>query len=218
VSTPGGPLGDRGGCRVGDRVGGPADHPEQIQDAVGVVARAERIGGELQQRRARDAVTVRAARLDHAGGEQVVEPIGHQVGHQPGELVGAPWHAGLVDVDELIGPQAEDLAQLGAVPPRREQVADAGQRVAAFLETGDEPQALQVARSVDPHPAPPPGRGKQAHRLVLADRPHRQIDPPGQLVDRQLEGRVRCGIGRICSHGPSTTGEHRYGKYRDDFC
>ena len=68
----------------------------------------------------------------------------HEGRQQGGELVGGGGGAGFVEVDELIGFEAEDLAEVGAVAPGPDEVADPGEGVAALLEPADERESGQV--------------------------------------------------------------------------
>ena len=96
------------------------------------------------------AVAAGAAGFDDAGGEQVVEPIGDERRQKGGELVGSRGGAGFVEMDELVGFEAEDFAEVGAVAPGADEVADPGEGVAAILEAADQLQAEHpdAARSV----------------------------------------------------------------------
>ncbi len=150
----------------------------------------------MQERGARDAVAVGSARFDDTGGKQVVEPVGNEEGEQGGELIGGGGGAGFVEVDELVGLEAEDLAEVSAVAPGPDEVADASEGVAAFLKAADEREASEVRGPVDADATAAFGGGKQAHRLVLADRAYGEAGTGGELVDGQLDPVVRCGGGR----------------------
>ena len=112
---------------------------------------------------------------------------GTSVGKQGGELVGGGGGAGFVEVDELVGFEAEDLAEVGAVAPGTDEVADAGEGVAAVLEAADQLEAGEVRAPVDADAAAAFGGGEQADGLVLADRAHREAGAGGELVDGQLD-------------------------------
>lgn len=170
----------------GDDGGGVVDGAEQPEDALDGVAGGERVDGELQEGRAGDAVPLGAARLDDAGGEQVVELRGDQVGEEAGELVEGGGRAGFVEVDELVGGEAEHLTEIGAVAPTGQQVTDAGERVATVLEPGDQLEPRDVGGSVDADPPAALGRGEQAEGLVLADGANGDPSAPGELVDGEL--------------------------------
>ena len=53
--------------------------------------------------------------------------LGHEVRHRFDQLLEAGRGPRLVEVDQLVSAQAEDLAEVGAIAPRRDQIADAGQ-------------------------------------------------------------------------------------------
>ena len=78
------------------------------------------------------------------------------------------------------------------------------------MQAGDELQSLDVLRAVQADPAAPFRRRQQPHRVVLADRANRQLNPPGEVIDGQRFVRLRRG-----SHGLDNTIKHCYGKYRD---
>jgi len=137
--------------------------------------------------------------LDEPARDDLVEAVGDELWEHGGELVDGGAGAGFVEVDELVGFEAEDLAEVGAVSPGPDQVADPGERVAAILEPPDEVEAGDVGGPVDPDAAPSLRRGEQPHRLVLADGAHGQAGAGAELVDGQLV-RSRGGLrGRI--HG-----------------
>ena len=87
---------------------------------------------------------------------------------------------------ELVGGEAEDLAEIGAVAPRAEQVPDAGEAVAPRLEPADQFEPNQMRRAVDPDPATSPGSGEHAEGLVLADGADWEPGLSGELVDAPL--------------------------------
>ena len=89
------------------------------EDLVGAVAGGEGVDGELQEGRARDAVAVGTAVVDEPDGEEVVEAVGNELGEEPGELVDGGRGAGFVDVDELVGVDAEDVGEVVARRARR---------------------------------------------------------------------------------------------------
>jgi hypothetical protein len=70
-------LGDDG---PGDGVRGSADRAQQGQHLVGFEACGETVGGELEQRGARDAPAFGAASFNRSGGLELVETGGHQRG------------------------------------------------------------------------------------------------------------------------------------------
>src|SRR5580704_13008285 len=78
---------------------------------------------------------------------------------------------------------AEQRREVRAALPGPEQVPYSRQRVAAALQARDELQALDVPAAVQAQTSPALGRRQQAHRVVLADRANRQLDPLGELVD-----------------------------------
>ena len=178
-----------GGC-AGDGV-------EQAEHPVGFVADGEQVEGELEERRARHAVAVGSAGFDHADGDEVFQAARRQVGEEAGDLIGRRGGAGFVDVDHLVGGEAEDVAQVAAVGPGGEQVADAGQGVAATLEPADQLEATEVAEAVDADPPSTRRRRQHPHGLVLPDRPHRDVGSPCQVIDRQL---VDQGVVCVFSH------------------
>ena len=135
--------------------------------------------------------------VDHADGEEVVEPLGDELGEEAGELVEGGGGTGFVEVDELVGREAEDVGELVAVGPAGEEVADAGERVAAVLQSPDQLQPLEVRDPIDADAAAALGRGEQAHGLVLADRAGGQTGAAGELVDGEL---LDVGRGVRCDH------------------
>ena len=82
--------------------------------------------------------------------------------------------------------QAEQVGQVVAALPRRQHLADAGQRVAAVLEPGDEVDPRQVAVVVEADPAPHPGRREQAALLEAAHVPDRGPGRARQVVDAEV--------------------------------
>lgn len=184
---PGGTIGEELHGGHGDHSGGVADRGEQGEDTVGFVAGGDGVDGELEQRWAGNAVPVRPAVLDDPGGDELVEPVGDERREQGDELFVGRWRAGFVEVDELVRFESEDLTEVGAVAPGADEVADAGEGVAAILEPTDERQPIDVRRPVDADPSASFGAGEQADGLVLADRPHREARVGGELVDRELE-------------------------------
>jgi aminoglycoside phosphotransferase (APT) family kinase protein len=144
-----------------------------------------------------------AAGFDDAGGEQLVEPVRHEGRQQSGELVGGGGGAGLVEVDELVGFEAEHFAEVGAVAPGPDEVADSGEGVAAVLQPADQLEAGEVCSPVDADPPTAFGRGEEPHGLVFADRAHREPGTGGELVDSQLEAVAPRGGGDI--HGQTVT-------------
>ena len=135
--------------------------------------------------------------VDDADGQEVVETVGDELGEEAGELVEGGGGAGFVEMDELVGREAEDVGELVAVGPAGQEVADAGERVAAVLQPPDQLQPLQVRDPVDADAAAPLGRGEQAHGLVLADRAGGQAGAAGELVDGEL---IDVGGGVRCDH------------------
>ena len=119
--------------------------------------------------------------------------MGHQGRQQGGELVGGGGGAGFVEVDELVGFEAEHLAEVGAVAPGPDEVADPGEGVAAVLQPADQLEAGEVRDPVDADPPASFGGGEQPDGLVLADRAHREAGPGGELVDGQLEAVAPAG-------------------------
>jgi aminoglycoside phosphotransferase (APT) family kinase protein len=104
-----------------------------------------------------------------------------------GELVRGGGSAGFVEVDELVGGQAEHLPEVGAVAPRGEQVADAGEGVPPLLEPADQLQAAEVGAPIDADPTAAFRRGEQPERLVLADGAHGHLGPAAEVVDGQRD-------------------------------
>jgi len=176
---------------------------QEPEDSVLRVARGEQVDGELHQRGAGDAEPVGPTRLDDADGEQIVEPGRDEGGQEAGELVEVGGGTGFVEVDELVGVEAEHLAEVRAVTPGREQVADTGQGVATALEATDELQAREVGAPVDADPATPFGRREQAEGLILANRAHRKVGAAGEVVDRELDlvAIAGQGAGQGLNHG-----------------
>ena len=125
-------AGERDEHCVGHGIGRGPECPEQRQQLVGSDAGGRRIHGELEQRWAGDAVTVRSARLDDTGRKDVVEPVRNQVGEEAVQLFGRRGGTRFVDVDELVGFEAEDVGERITLTPRRQQISDARERVAAF--------------------------------------------------------------------------------------
>ena len=119
-------VGQQLGSSAGDEGGGVVNGGEQREHLTRRVARSERVDGELQQRGAGYAVAVGAALVDEPDGEQVVESLGHECRQQTNQLVERRRRARYVEVHQLIGGQPEDVGELVAVAPGREQVADAG--------------------------------------------------------------------------------------------
>ena len=80
-------------------------------------------------------------------------------------------------MDELVGFEAEDLAEVGAVAPGSDEVADPGEGVAAVLEPADELEAGEVSRPVDADAAAAFGGGSSPivwySRIVRTGRPAR---------------------------------------------
>ncbi len=122
------------------------------------------------------------------------------MGQECGELVEGGGDAGFVEVHELVGGEAEDLAEIGAVAPGVEQVADAGEGVAPGLEPADQLEPNEVRRAVDPDPAAPPGRGEHAEGLVLADGADREPGPLGELIDTPLVRLAGSRLFGVCVH------------------
>lgn len=125
-----------------------------------------------------------------------------QAGHESGELIDARLRAGFVDVNELVGGEAEDLADVVAASPRREEVGDPCQRVTAVLEPPDEVEATKVTEAINPDSSGPAGSMQQRHRLVLADGPHRNAAALGELVDCPglVVGGRRNSVGCLLCH------------------
>src|SRR5215204_4149751 len=90
-------------------------------------------------------------------------------------------------MDELVGFEAEDLTEVGAVTPGPDQVAYPGEGVAAVLQPADQLEAGEVRGPVDADAATAFWGGEQAHGLVLPDGAHRKAGASGELVDRQLD-------------------------------
>ena len=126
------------------------------------------------------------ASLDHAGGLELREVFGDHRRQQRTELVERGRCAGLVDVDELVGLEPEHLAEVGAGAPVAEQVADAGERVAAVAESGDQLEAPEVAGPVQTDATLPARSGEDPDGLVLPEGAHRKAHQSGQLVDGPL--------------------------------
>ena len=97
----------------------------------------------------------------------------------------------------LVGPrrdegglEAEELADVLAPLPGRDQLGDVGERVAPIEQVADQAQAGQVGVGVEPDPARAP-RGRQETAVLV--RPHVAHGRPrltGQLVDPVLSGHV----------------------------
>ena len=201
--------------RVGHRVGCAAECAEETQNRARVDPGRKRVDGELQQRRAGDAVAVGPVRFDSSGGDQLIEVRGHQRGKQLGELSERGGGARFVDVHELVGLEAEHVGECCSVAPRREEIADTGERVPPVLEAVDELEATEVAGVVAPDAAFPPRWVEQAHRLVFADRAHRRPALTGELVDAPCRGGGRRVQG---PHSIDNTSKYRYGRHRDNRC
>lgn len=182
-------LGD-GGRRV-------VDGGQQRQDGVGRVAGSERVDSELEHGRAGHAVPVGRTAFDETDGEQLVEPVGDERGKQPPELIERGRCARFVEVDELVGFEPEDVAEIGPVAPQAEQVSDSGEGVAAILEPGDELEAGDVGCPIDADAAPALRGGHDPHGLVFANRADRDLRAACELIDGQLhevDGQAgRCG-------------------------
>ena len=185
---------------------------KQRQDRGGRVAGGEGVDGELEERGAGDAVAVGSAVVDDADGEEVVEPVGDELREEAGELVEGGGGAGFVEVDELVGGEAEDVGELVAVVPAGEEVADPGERVAASCSRPISCSRCRCASPVDADAAAALGGGEQPHGLVLADRAGRQPGAGGELIDGQLLDRRRRGSVRPRL---DSTVDNRYGKHRD---
>ena len=121
--------------------------------------------------------------------------FGHKRREQLGELGEGRGGAGFVDVNELVGLEAEHVGECCSVAPRRQEVADARERVATVLEAIDELQAPEVAGVVVPDAAKPSRRMEQGHGLVLADRADRHPVLTGELVDGPPSRGWRAGSG-----------------------
>ena len=113
------------------------------EDLLGRVPGAEGVDGELEQRGAGDAVAVGSARFDRAGGEELVEPVGHER-EQRGELVEGGGHTGFVEVHELVGGEAEDLTEIGAVAPARRAGRGCRRASSPVLEPADQLEPNQM--------------------------------------------------------------------------
>jgi hypothetical protein len=161
-----------------------------------------RVDGELEQRRAGDAEAIGRAALHHARRLERLESVRDERGQQRTELGEGRRRPGLVDVDELIRLQPEHLPEVGARAPAAEQVADAGERVAASSEAPDELEPPKVRGAVDADAPAAAGWRQDPERLVLPDRPDRQADEPGQMVDRPLGLRRVVVVEALgCRHG-----------------
>ena len=114
--------------------------------------------------------------------------MGHEGWEQGGQLVRGGGGAGFVEMDELVGFEAEHLAEVGAVAPGSDEVlADPGEGVAAVLQPADQLEAGQVGAPVHPDPPVLFGGREQPHGLVLADRAHREAAASAELVDGPLK-------------------------------
>ena len=74
------------------------------------------------------------------------------MGEKESQLVDGRGCARFVDMDELIGLQAEHIGERVASAPRSQQITDARQRVATLLQSSDELQPSEVAGVVQPDP------------------------------------------------------------------
>lgn len=186
VVEPGGPVGQQPDDGARDRARGITDRVQEAHDVLRLIAGGDQIDRELQQRRARHAEAVRSARLDEAGIEQVARPGRDEVGHEAAELVHGDGRAGLVEMDKLVGIETEDVTEVVPVAPRCEEIADAGERVAALLEPADELEPFDVRAPVDAQSTPPFRGGQQAESLVLPDGAYRDLGDVGELVDGEF--------------------------------
>jgi hypothetical protein len=168
------------------------EHLDHVQYLVEGDAGPDPVGRQPEQRGTAHhdmVVVVPAHQPDPAGPAECRQIQRRQPLEQfgPGQPERRLVHCRLAVVD------AEQRGQVSAALPRPEQVSYPGQRVPAALQTGDELQALDVLAAVQAQAPPPFGRGQQAHRVVLADRANRQLDPAGEVVDGQRFVRLRSG-------------------------
>jgi len=182
-------LDDLVGDRAGQSVQPVAHGADEIEHRGDRHPGVDPVRGQRQKCGATDEELLLAVRGDETNSASVPQDSGVQSG-QPGLQLGLREPQRRLVQRDRPGVDAEDRAQVGAVVAGFDKVFDRGERVAAPLEAGDHGQPLRVVSAVDTD-APLPARGrKQAHRLVLADGPHRQLRPAGQLVHREL-GRAR---------------------------
>ena len=184
---------------VGDGVRRDPDRSEQRQNILGGQPGIGGIDHELEQRRARDAERVRVASLHDAGRLECLEVVRDHRRDQYAQLIQSGWRAGLVDVNELVGFDAEYVAQVRPRRPVAQEVADAGERVAAVPKSSDEVEPTDVSGSVQADPADPAGRGKDPEGLVLADGANGQGGERGELIDRPRVDRRGVGLESVRS-------------------
>lgn len=198
----GGVVGDgqHGDQPVGEVVGGGGEVVVQDGDEVDHLAErragVDAIGDERHQCRAAGDECL-AVGLHQAGGASSAQQRHREAGDARVELAAREPQRRLIERG-VADVETQERGQARAGIPGGEQVLDAGERVAALLEPGDELEASAVGRAVQPDPAVPAGRREQTQRLVLADGAHGEADGAGELVDGDL---IRPGSRRGASHG-----------------
>src|SRR5580704_1448489 len=181
-----------------DPVGETGDHVEHRgRRQAGVYA----VRDEREQCGAANQEVVLLQRDQKPGGDRLPRSGGGQCGYSLAQLGPGDPQRRLVQCGGT-GIDAEQRGQVRARVPGGEQVLDPGQRVSAPLKPADERKPLNVLRAVDADAPAPLRRRQQAHAVILAQGPDRQLGPARELVDRQF-------------HRLDNNTVNRYGEYRD---
>lgn len=183
-------LGDDAlGEPVGQGVELVAHARDELEEVLDADARGDAVGDEREQRRAADQEMLAPVGGDEAGVLGPANGGGRETWNSVQQLGACKSQGGLVEGGGA-GVEAEQVWQLGSGVPGVEEVADAGERVAALLQAADELEAPSVLGAVDTDAALTERRGEEPHRLVLPDGAHGQAGVAGQLVDgHALPGR-----------------------------
>ena len=114
-----------------------------------------------------------------------------QIGECDGQLLQGGRCAGLIEVHEVIGGEAEHVREVSTAAPRLQEVLDAGERIAPALQFGDQLETPNMPVAVDPGAASSLGGRQDADGLIIPDGATRGAGLGGKLVDAQLVQRHR---------------------------